>query len=121
MQNTKSVEVGYSTSEINEIDNELALGLIDDGDAVRLAGTRDEVIDVVESIISIYNYHFILSDQIFSSEELWDFLFTKRDDHFAYHNKIWSTFINDKYYKLFEIIYIALDDPEPEWWNIQFK
>jgi hypothetical protein len=77
--------------------------------------------DVVESIISIYNSHFILSDQIFSSEELWDFLFTKRDDHFAYHNKIWSTFINDKYYKLFEIIYIALDDPEPEWWNIQFK
>jgi hypothetical protein len=52
MDNIKTVEVGYSTSEINEIDNELALELINDGGAVTLAGTRDEVIDVVESIMA---------------------------------------------------------------------
>ena len=54
MENIKSVEVGYSTSEINEIDNELALELIHAGDAVPLLGTRDEVIDVVESMIASY-------------------------------------------------------------------
>jgi hypothetical protein len=48
MENIKSVEVGYSTSEIKEIDNVSALELIHDGGAVPLAGTRDEVIDVVE-------------------------------------------------------------------------
>jgi hypothetical protein len=54
MQNIKSVEVGFSTSEINEIDNASALELINVGEAIPLVGTRDEVIDVVESMIASY-------------------------------------------------------------------
>jgi hypothetical protein len=50
MENKNSVEVGFSTSETNDIDN--ALELINDGGAVPLVGTRDEVIDVVESIMA---------------------------------------------------------------------
>jgi len=77
--------------------------------------------DLVESIISIYNHNYKPCDQLFSSEELWDFLFTKREDHFAYHEKIWNVFTSEKYYIFFSTVYIALDDPEPEWWNLQFR
>jgi hypothetical protein len=74
---------------------------------------------VIEDINCLYDYHF--KEKIFTTEELWDFLFTKREDHFNYHVKIWNTFNINKYKDFFKIVYNALDDPDSEWWSSQYK
>jgi hypothetical protein len=71
---------------------------------------------IVEDICTLYTSLFP-QQPIFSSDELWDFLFTKREEHMKYHGKIWDTFANLDYFKLFEIMYKALDDPSPSWWK----
>jgi hypothetical protein len=74
---------------------------------------------IIEDIIALYDYHFL--EKIFSKEELWDFMFTAREDHLIYHKKIWDTLDIIKYNSFFNIIYTAIDDPKSEWWNLQYK
>ena len=74
---------------------------------------------IIEDIIGLYDYQFS-EERIFTSEELWDFLFTKRDDHMIYHSKIWNTFIVPNYYSFFCMVYKAIEDPEIGWWNSQY-
>jgi hypothetical protein len=61
----------------------------------------------------------LYKEELFTSEELWDFLFTKRDNHLEHHKKIWDTFYREKYNEFFSIVFIAMDDPEPSWWSQQ--
>jgi len=41
---------------------------------------------IIEDIVVLYDYHFL--EKNFTGEELWDFLFTVREDHLVYHKKI---------------------------------
>jgi hypothetical protein len=75
--------------------------------------------EIVEDIIVLYDYHFL--EKNFSKEELWDFMFTVREDHLVYHNKIWDCFNNSRYCSFFKLVYDAMDDPDRNWWNLQFK
>jgi hypothetical protein len=75
---------------------------------------------VVCDIIELYNYKFLVQD-IFNEEELWDFLFTQREDHREHHGKIWDTFYREKYNEFFSIVFVAMDDPETSWWRELFK
>lgn len=74
---------------------------------------------IIEDINYLYDYLF--TDKIFTTEELWEFLFNKRENHFEYHDKIWKTFAIKKYNTFFKIVYNAIDDPEPKWWLSQYK
>ena len=57
----------------------------------------------------------------FTEEELWDFMFTAREDHLIHHKKIWDCFNKIRYSSFFKLIYDAMDDPDRNWWNIQYK
>jgi hypothetical protein len=48
-------------------------------------------------------------------------MFTVREDHLVYHNKIWDCFNNSRYCSFFKLVYDAMDDPDRNWWNLQFK
>jgi hypothetical protein len=74
---------------------------------------------IIEDILKLYTYHFI--EGLFSLEELWDFMFTYRDDHLIYNKKVWDCFNHTKYAVFFKIVYKAMDDPDPNWWNLQYK
>lgn len=74
---------------------------------------------IIEDIINLYDYHF--QEKIFTNEELWDFMFTQRDDHLVYHRKIWNCFNKNKYSSFFKIVYTAMDDPDNTWWKLQYK
>jgi len=71
---------------------------------------------IVEDICTLYLHHFP-SQEAFTSDELWDFLFTCRENHLDYHKKIWNYFSEPRYSTFFSIIYIALDDPPASWWK----
>ncbi len=71
---------------------------------------------IIEDICILYCSYFA-NQPIFSSEELWDFLFTKRENHFEYHAKIWNLVASPIYQAFFQIVYQALDDPPPVWWS----
>jgi len=76
---------------------------------------------IINDILILYEYHFPMTEQLFSSEDLWDFLFTPRENHLHVHSKIWNTFANTKYNYFFAIVYTAIDDPDSTWWNAQSK
>lgn len=76
---------------------------------------------IINDILILYEYHFPMTEQLFSSEDLWDFLFTARENHLYFHSKIWNTFGNTKYNSFFSIVYTAMDDPEYAWWDLQSK
>jgi len=74
---------------------------------------------IIEDIVVLYDYHFL--EKNFTGEELWDFLFTVREDHLVYHKKIWDCFSKSRYNSFFTIVYTAIDDPECIWWKLQYK
>jgi len=71
---------------------------------------------IVEDIVSLYIYTFDTS-KLFSSGDLWDFMFTVRENHLEFHSEIWNTFTNTSYNIFFKTVYIAMDDPSPIWWK----
>jgi hypothetical protein len=71
---------------------------------------------IVCDIVEVYSYKFP-EQELFNKEELWDFLFTQRANHLDHHKKIWDTFYRKKYNEFFSVVYIAMDDPEPSWWQ----
>ena len=72
---------------------------------------------IVEDICILYKHHFP-SQEAFTSDELWDFLFTFRENHLDYHKKIWNCFSEPRYSTFFSIVYTALDDPPTSWWKL---
>ena len=75
----------------------------------------------IEDIIIQYNHHFPESEQIFTRDELWDYMFTIRTNHLEFHTKIWGCFKNSKYNSFFKLVYTAMDDPDSIWWTSQYK
>jgi hypothetical protein len=71
---------------------------------------------IVCDICIIYKYKFP-EEELFNEEEIWDFLFTARDNHLVYHKKIWDTFYREKYNEFFSVVYTAMDDPQSSWWK----
>jgi len=70
---------------------------------------------IVCDIVVLYKHK--ITEGLFDEEEFWDFLFTQREDHMEHHRKIWDTFYREKYNEFFSIVFIAMDDPEPSWWQ----
>jgi hypothetical protein len=76
---------------------------------------------IINDIIEVYTYNFTPSEQLCTVEELWDFVFTSREDHLIFHKKIWDLFSNMKYNRFFIFMYTAMDDPDSKWWILNLK